>query len=240
MQKASTIVILAAIALLASPLAFGDTFSTDGSCVGNSVNATISGNGGSPVSAGATISYSGGFVTVTLTNCFINPTSVSQNISDIYFTITGSSGKATGGQIGSLGTTSLIKVASGGSSTTSTGSVLWNLIVNGNTFHLTDLIGNSPVTPTSTILGAPDGHGLYSAANGSIAGNKAHNPFINQTATWTFACDGCSGAIGNVDISFGTTNSDPAGTPVPEPASLMLFGSGLLAIGGVIRRKWSA
>jgi PEP-CTERM motif len=239
MQRARAIVLLAAIALLASPWAFGDTFSTNGSCVGSSANATISGNGGLPVSAGATISYSGGFVTVTLTNCFINPTSVSQNISDIYFTITGSSGKATGGQIGSLATTSLINVASGGSSTTSTGSVLWNLIVSGDTFHLTDLIGNSPVTPTSTILGAPDGSGLYSDANGSIAGNKAHNPFINQTATWTFACDGCSGAIGSVDISFGTTNSTP-GTPVPEPASLILFGSGLLGVGRVLRRKWSA
>ncbi len=240
MQKERTIVLLAAIALLASPLAFGDTFSTDGSCVGSSVNATISGNGGLPVSAGATISYSAGFVTVTLTNCFINPTSVSQNTSDIYFTITGSSGKATGGQIGSLATTSLINVASGGSWTTSTGSVLWNLIVNGDTFHLTDLIGNNPVTPTSTILGAPDKLGVYSAANGSIAGNKAHNPFIDQTATWTFACDGCSGAIGGVDISFGTTDSVPPRTPVPEPASLILFGSGLVAMGGAIRRKWSA
>ncbi len=239
MRKERTIVLLAALALLASPLAFGDTFSTDGSCVGGSVNATISGNGGLPVSAGATISYSGGFVLVTLTNCFVNPTSVSQNISDVYFTITGSSGHATSGQIGSLGTTSLIKVASDGSSTTSTGSALWNLIVNGDTFHLTDLIGNSPVTPTSTILGAPDGSGMYSAANGSIAGNKPHNPFINQTATWLFACDGCDGAIGNVDISFGTTDSGPPTVLTPEPASLMLFGSGLLALGGTIRRKWS-
>ncbi len=86
MQNVRTIAMLAAIALLATPLAFGDTFSTDGACVGATANATISGNGGLPVSAGATISYSGGFVTVTLTNCFVNPTSVSQNISDIYFT----------------------------------------------------------------------------------------------------------------------------------------------------------
>ena len=225
------IVVLLVLALGTAQVVFADAFSTNGTCVGGTANAGVTGNNGSTVSAGATISYSGGLVTVTLTNCLVNPTSISQNISDIFFSIAGATG-STSGQIGSLNTTALVTVAADGTTTSSSGSVLWNLIVSGDTFHLTDLIGNSPTTPTSTIIGAPGGGGVYSNANGSIAGNVPHNPFINQTATWTFACASCGGAIGDVVISFGTTP-----TSVPEPASMLLLGSGLSALGIFSRRK---
>lgn len=227
------LVVLLVLALATAQVAFADSFGTSGatgSCSGGST-AGVTGNNGTTVNAGATISYSGGLVTVTLTNCLVNPTSISQNISDIFFSIAGATG-STSGQIGSLVGTSLVTVAADGTTTTSSGSVLWNLIVSGDTFHLTDLIGNSPTTPTSTIIGAPGGGGVYSNANGSIAGSGPHNPFINQTATWTFACTSCGGAIGDVVISFGTTP-----TSVPEPASMLLLGSGLSALGFFSRRK---
>ena len=226
------VVVLVLLVLGISQAALADSFSTagaTGACGGGST-ASISGNAGTTVNAGASIVYSSNTISVTLTNCLVNPTSISQNISDVFFTITGAS--ATGGQISSGSGTSQVSIASGGTATTSTGSVTWNLIGSGDTFHLTDLIGNSPTTPSLTIVGAPGAGGVYSNANGSIAGNDPHNPFINQTATWTFACVGCSGAIGDVDISFGTTPST-----VPEPASMLLLGSGLSALGIFGRRK---
>jgi hypothetical protein len=36
---------------------------------------------------------------------------------------------------------------------------------------------------------------------------------------------------------LGTTGSGPVAAPTPEPASMLLFGSGLLAIGTVVRRR---
>lgn len=227
------VTVLVLLVLGISQAAFADSFSTagaTGACGGGSA-ASISGNGGAAVNAGASIVYSNNTISVTLTNCLVNPTSISQNISDVFFTIAGAS--ATGGQIAS-NSTSLVSVASDGTATLSTGSVTWNLIMSGDSFHLTDLIGNSPTTPTETIIGAPDGSGLYSNANGSIAGNGPHNPFVNQTATWTIACVGCSGDISDVTISFGTTPS----TAVPEPASMLLLGSGLSALGLFGRRKF--
>jgi hypothetical protein len=229
------VAVLVLLVLGISQAAFADSFSTagaTGACSGGST-ASISGNAGTTVNAGASVVYNNNnTISVTLTNCLVNPTSISQNISDIFFTITGAS--ATGGQIGSL-SASQVAVAANGTTTYSSGSVAWNLIMSGDTFHLTDLIGNAPTTPAETIIGAPNGSGVYSNANGSIAGNDPHNPFINQTATWTIACDSCSGAVRDVDISFGTT---PSSTSVPEPASMALLGSGLSAFVVFGRRKF--
>ena len=229
--------VLVLLVLGISQAAFADTlFCTAGaSGVGcaSAATASVSGNNGAAVNAGASfVDNNNGTISVTLTNWLVNPTSVSQNISDVFFTITGAS--ATGGQIGSL-SASQVSVAGDGTATPSSGSVTWNLIMSGSTFHLTDLIGNSPTTPAETIIGTPDGSGVYSNANGSIAGNDPHNPFINQTATWTIACDSCSGDVSNLNISFGTT---PSATSVPEPASMALLGSGLGALGIFGRRKF--
>jgi hypothetical protein len=36
------------------------------------------------------------------------------------------------------------------------------------------------------------------------------------------------------DFSYGSTNTTP---PVPEPSSLLLLGSGLVGLAGMVRRK---
>jgi hypothetical protein len=89
------------------------------------------------------------------------------------------------------------------------------------------------------IIGPPAASGNYTAANSSIAGNDPHNPFLNQTATFTLALSGVTAAtnISNVIFSFGT--ADGNNVAVPIPAAVWLFVSGLLGLIGIARRKYN-
>jgi hypothetical protein len=72
--------------------------------------------------------------------------------------------------------------------------------------------------------------GLYDSANGSLAGNRPHNPFIDQTATFILNVPISQDTrIDEVIFSFGTApGQDATGNPpVPEPASILLLGTGL-------------
>jgi len=102
--------------------------------------------------------------------------------------------------------------------------------------HLNDLGGGQPI---DGIIGPANGSGVYSNANGSIAGNGPHNPFLNQTGTFTITAAGVTTAstISAVDISFGTVPSGPGTNNTPEPGTLVLFGSGLLGVAGIVRRR---
>jgi hypothetical protein len=88
-------------------------------------------------------------------------------------------------------------------------------------------------TPSEGILGPASADGKYDNANGSIAGNKAHNPFVNQTTH--FMITGVAGGttIDGVIFSFGATSgaenvTGTPGTVIPEPASMLLLGTVLL------------
>src|SRR5262249_48945213 len=87
----------------------------------------------------------------------------------------------------------------------------------------------------------PDAGNTYSAGNGSIAGNKPHNPFLFESATFTITGAGITAdtTITSATFSFGTTRGvDVPGVIVPEPSSLVLClsGVGLAGMFGIFRQ----
>jgi len=80
------------------------------------------------------------------------------------------------------------------------------------------------------------GPGPYTNAHASIAGNGPHNPFANQTVTFTLALADVTAStlISNVVFSFGTETG--TNVAVPIPAAVWLFVSGLLGLIGIARR----
>jgi PEP-CTERM motif-containing protein len=184
-------------------------------------------------------------LTITLTDLLANPTDVAQLISDISFTLSNSEG--TGSILSSSGQD--ITVNSNGTFTTgSTVDTGWGLTASMSGFHL-DVLGTK-TAPTHLIIGPPDGSNLYSNANGSIAGNPPHNPFLNGTATFTLEIPGISAdtTVTSATFSFGTdegANLVP-GTPrnqptVPEPGTYVMMAVGLGLVGlAQLRRKAKA
>ena len=102
--------------------------------------------------------------------------------------------------------------------------------------HVLDLQG---VTPSRTIVGPPDGSNTYGSANGSIAGNKPHNPFLAENATFEIDVPGVTSRSGITHVTFDVTfgfGGDPGDTiTVAEPTTM-----GLIALGGLgvlLRRR---
>jgi len=208
-------------------------FATDptGSCTGT---AAAVGNGGSDVDATASFSVSGGILTVTLTNLLTDARSVGQLISDVFFTLSGTTSGA------GLQTASVPLVTVGGDGTTifSSGTTTWLLSGASNNYHL-DVLAGPASGPANLVIGPPGAGGTYSNANGSIAGNRPHNPFIDQSVSFNLALTGLTSdtRISDVAISFGTTPSTFTPSAVPIPAAVWLFASGLIGLIGVARRK---
>jgi hypothetical protein len=197
--------------------------------------------GGQPVDASAMFTTGAGTVSITLDNLFANPTSVVQNLSDLSFTL------SNGATSGTLGSNTGMEITVNGGGTFSTGATVptgWVLSPGPSGGLQLNVLSAGGAGPAHLIIGPPGPGPLYSNANGSIAGNGPHNPFLNQTATFMVDVTGVTAAttITGATFSFGTTNGanlvpGKPGTSVPEPASLGLLGLGLAGLGLARRRK---
>jgi len=106
---------------------------------------------------------------------------------------------------------------------------------------------DTPTGPSHTIIGPPGPGNVYSNADGSIAGNGPHNPFLNQTAdfTITFPLPLLMGVtVTSATFSFGTTAGNNVNgvlrtTAVPEPnfSGTLALGLGFLLIAVGRHRK---
>jgi hypothetical protein len=136
-----------------------------------------------PVSAQANFTVGSNFITVSLQNTLSDPTSAGQLLSGLAFTL------SDGTTVGTLGSTSAtIRKVTRNRTFTDFGpnNTAWALAENFNgglqlCILCTDL---GAAGPRHLLIGEPAATGTYASANGSIAGNKPHNPFTAGTATF--------------------------------------------------------
>jgi hypothetical protein len=163
-----------------------------------------------------------------LTNTTVDPKDVAYNLSGFEFTLSG----GTGAQLTNETSPESRTVASNGTytdagSVTGLDKVGWVYSSSSATeFKLDVLVGTGHAGPKNTILGSPGTGNTYDAANGSIAGNSAHNPFLASSITYTFTFEsGVNSAqpclkhrLGSVLV---TLTSFLSATPVAVPRPLL-------------------
>jgi hypothetical protein len=207
--------------------------------------SVCTGAGCSTTNVSGTIVAGNGTVTITLNNNLTNAqvVSVIQNVSAVYFQASGYNGGAV--SLSGSNSTQSTNVAANGTATLA-GAVNptgWAGGHSGNTITACVVCAfgiSSPAGPDQTIIGGT-GSGTYANANGGIAGNNPHNPFLVGPVTFTLIVPGVTidSTFSNVVIQFGTEATPPQTQQVPEPASMLLLGSGLVGAAAGFRRRFA-
>ena len=203
------------------------------------------GPGCSTTNVTGTIVAGNGFVTITLNNNLTNAqvVSVIQNVSGVYFQVSGYNGGAV--SLSASNSTQSTNIDGSGNAVLAGGlnPTGWAAGHSGSTITACVICAygiSSPAGPDQTLIGGT-GSGPYANANGSIAGNDPHNPFLVGTLTLTLVVPGVTvdSTFSNVVIQFGTEATPPQTQEVPEPASMLLLGSGLVGIATGFRKRFA-